>query len=109
MYYVLSPSLSPSSLSLPPSLLPPSLPPSLPIASIKGSVAAKYRSYYAKDTLRDTTKKTLHRPELLHWDDKKEREDRNKNRNDLFLLYPELLVCSNIGMNMCNSSGGAVF
>ncbi|XP_019862702.1 PREDICTED: dedicator of cytokinesis protein 10-like, partial [Amphimedon queenslandica] len=59
--------------------------------SIKGSVAAKYRSYYAKDTLRDTTKKTLHRPELLHWDDKKEREDRNKNRNDLFLLYPELL------------------
>ena len=66
---------------------------------MKSSAAvAKYRSYYTQDTLRDTAKKTLHRPELLKWNDKQNKDERNKNRNDLFLLYPELLVIMTTGV-----------
>ncbi len=54
---------------------------------------------YSTDTLRDTTKRSLLRPELLHYSegstDNENRINRQTEQNDIFLMYPELLVSNN--------------
>lgn len=52
----------------------------------------QYRAAYAQDTLKDISKRTLHRPELLQWNEKENQQKRLADRNNLFLVYPELMV-----------------
>lgn len=52
-------------------------------------------TFYNQDTLRDTSKKNLLRPDLLQWSsyiNEVNAQNRVADRNELFILYPELLV-----------------
>ena len=52
-------------------------------------------TFYSQDTLRDTSKRNLLRPDLLQWSsyiNEVNAQNRVADRNELFILYPELLV-----------------